>query len=341
MQNETWQQLFALETRDAVYSWHKKLFNRDLNARRIAEITSAAKQAREFFRNAEAANNSVRPLLGFYGVASLSRAGLLLLKPGTGEADLVAGHGLSTYRWKSVLDGEISNGLAALGTLQVETCSGLFTDFIKGTENQICIHVNSSAVDWRICYDTPTIGSKVSLNDLLSRLPDLARYLPPDSPRNCAQINSMKYSEEHGFSAEITSTQFIPFSEKFISQGYSISPGKDLTNLQAEHKKFSEKTPQFIHTYTQKTFGTIPGLHISSPFEGGENYSQLSMTYMLSYFLGMLTRYFPTQWIALANGAKGDQIWPALNAAQKYVELSFPELMLELILDRLDQKNST
>ena len=67
-------------------------------------------------------------------------------------------------------------------------------------------------------------------------------------------------------------------------------------------------------------------------------FSQLAITYMLSYFLGMLTRYFPTHWIALHSGAKGDALWPTIHAAQKYVELAFPELTIELIHDILNER---
>jgi hypothetical protein len=59
MRHDTWQKLIALESRDAIAKWHQEITGRELSARRAKEITSAAKQAREFFRNATAADNSV------------------------------------------------------------------------------------------------------------------------------------------------------------------------------------------------------------------------------------------------------------------------------------------
>ncbi|WP_234191874.1 YaaC family protein [Pseudacidovorax sp. NFM-22] len=88
MNGDIWQKLLQLETSDSVGLWHHKLFGRHLNQRRILEITSAARQAREFFRNAANSNSSVRPVLTFYGVASLSRALVLLFKPDMGETSL-------------------------------------------------------------------------------------------------------------------------------------------------------------------------------------------------------------------------------------------------------------
>jgi hypothetical protein len=52
---------------------------------------------------------------------------------------------------------------------------------------------------------------------------------------------------------------------------------------------------------------------------------------MLSYILGMLALYFPTHWSALMSGERGDAIWPNINAAQRYVEVAAPELVLEVI----------
>lgn len=74
MDKEIWQQLLSLEDRDVTQQWFSKLHGRKLNVRRAKEINAAAKQAREYFRNASNSNYSVRPLLTYYGVASLSRA---------------------------------------------------------------------------------------------------------------------------------------------------------------------------------------------------------------------------------------------------------------------------
>jgi YaaC-like Protein len=127
MQHETWQQLLSFESRDLVSMWFKRIHGRDLNARRAKEITAAAKQAREFFRNSHAADNSVKPLLTFYGVASLARALTLILKRDGGEEGLTKGHGLETIDWSNQLSGDLSVGLAALNGLKIRTCSGLFS----------------------------------------------------------------------------------------------------------------------------------------------------------------------------------------------------------------------
>ncbi len=63
--NEVWQQMLSLESRDVTTQWFAQIHSRELNARRAKEINAAAKQAREYFRNAGEAAYSIRPLLTF------------------------------------------------------------------------------------------------------------------------------------------------------------------------------------------------------------------------------------------------------------------------------------
>ena len=60
----------------------------------------------------------------------------------------------------------------------------------------------------------------------------------------------------------------------------------------------------------------------------------------------MLVRYFPTQWMSIIQGDKGDMLWPTINRCQHLVENTFPELVIEMINDILDNgleldKNNT
>ena len=133
MNQEIWQQLLSLENRDVTQQRFERIHSRELNARRAREINAAAKQACEYFRNANNANYSVRPLLTFYGVACLSRALLLLLKVDGGEEGLTASHGLETVGWGDVMSGDTAAGLAKLGELRIRRRAGLFSDFVTHT----------------------------------------------------------------------------------------------------------------------------------------------------------------------------------------------------------------
>lgn len=336
MQNSTWQKLLFLESHDSVIAWHKQAFSRTLNARRAKEITSAARQAREFFRNSAESNVSVKPLLTFYGVASLSRSVALLLNPQGGESGLTQGHGITTVEWPKTLSGEIPSGLAALGELKIKTCKGLFSDILQQTNNTICIHINSSKVEWRIPYDIPDLGDELTFDDLMLRLPDLnSEHKRSSQTALYAPAGSLSYDLDNGFKAQVTSDNFLELIDIYRSHGYQITQDTHSYNLSCDANNFQKNPPQLIHSYLNKVFTTIPDLHITKPLKSGSCYSQIAITYMLSYFLGMLSRYYPTHWTSLFSGEKGDGRWPEIYLTQKYIDLCFPELILEFLDDSL------
>ncbi len=338
MDQEIWHQLLPLESRDITKKWFSIIHGRELNTRRTKEINAAAKQAREYFRNASKADYSVRPLLTFYGVASLSRSFLLLLKRDGGEEKLTEGHGLSTVDWGSILSGDSSKGLKSLLKLKVQTCSGLFSDFARETNNRISIHVSSSSVDWRLNYDIPELGKQLSLGDLFSRIPDLFRdYSTVSSDIRYARINELICDRENGFRAKVRSDNFYRFMVTYLNMGYTIDLQDQWSIVTASADMFTQKIPLFVHSYIHKTFGSIPTLYIADPFNGNFAYSQLCITYIVAYYLGMLVRYYPTHWISLIHGDKGDALWPTVNRAQQFVENTFPELVVEMISDILKE----
>lgn len=336
MDKQVWQDLLALESRDIVTQWFEKLHHRQLNERRSIEITMAARQAREYFRNASNADYSVRPLLTFYGVASLSRSATLLFTKNTGEATLKPGHGLDTVGWSSELLGEIRGGLKNVGRLKIRKSAGLFDDFIQSTRNRLPVHINGEKVDWRIDFDTPKVGSEICLLDILRRLPDLSReHKVTNEEVLYAYVNEMKSEDGSTVQIAATSDQAERLSDLFHRAGYSVSIDKRNMSFVIPEAVLSRIPVQLFHTYLNKAFGKIPNLHIVVPVESGERYSQLAFTYMLGFILGMLVRYYPTQWGSLIGGGKGDLLWPTINRAQQIVEETFPELIYEVIHDAM------
>jgi len=336
MDKQVWQDLLALESRDIVSQWFEKIHHRQLNARRSIEITMAARQAREYFRNASTADYSVRPLLTFYGVASLSRSVTLLFTKNTGEVALKPGHGLDTVGWASELLGELRDGLKNVGNLKVQISAGLFDDFIQSTHNRLPVHINGEKVDWRIDYHPPKSGTEISLLDILRRLPDLSReHKVTNEEVLYAYVNEMKSEDGSTVQIVATSDQAERLSHLFQRHGYNVSVDDRKMTFVIPEMLLSRIPFQLFHTYLDKAFGKIPNLHIAVPIESGERYSQLSFTYMLGFILGMLVRYYPTQWGSLIGGAKGDLLWPTINRAQQIVEETFPELINELINDVL------
>jgi hypothetical protein len=146
----------------------------------------------------------------------------------------------------------------------------------------------------------------------------------------------MAYSSEDGLKATVDRSQFENIIDSYTMAGFKVAlSGHAGSEVTCDTATMQSAAPQFMHTFINKQFGAIPGLHIVDPLPNGARYSQLAITYIVSFMLGMLARYFPTHWISLASGEKGDGLWPTINAAQRYVDQAFPELVVEFVEDLL------
>ena len=335
---EVKQQLLQLENRDVVKKGFKKIHNRELRTLRAKEINAAAKQSAEYFRNAENASYSVRPLLTYYGVYTLSRALVLLFKSQGGENTLKEGHGLGTDNWSHILVGEdASSHLRDIGKLRVKSSKGLFSELVKETKNHITIHVNTTGIDWGISYKIPETGLVFTLDELISRIPDLQPDLKElGIEEKFLRVNGLSYNEENGFSCDVYGNNENVLSS-YKGHGFQCASKGNGSNITCTSEQLKNFVPQFLHKYVQKDFGTIPSLYLLAPFEDNMRLSEIAVVFLMSYYLGMLVRYYPTHWISLVQGDNGDEYWPVLNRAQNYVLQVFPELCMELINDRLAQ----
>lgn len=335
---EVKQQLLQLENRDIVKKWFKKIHNRELSTSRAKEINAAAKQSAEFFRNAENASYSVRPLLTYYGVYALSRALVLLFKVQGGENTLKEGHGLGTDGWSNILvGGDACTHLAEIGKLRVKASKGLFYDLLCETGNRITIHINSAGIDWGIGYDVPEPGFQFTLDDVLARIPDLQPDLKElGIAENYIRVNELTYSEANGFSCDVYGNNEEVLS-MYKRNGFKCMSKGNGFKITYTSEQINNYVPQFLHKYVQKDFGTIPSLYLVAPFEENMRLSEIAVVFLMSYYLGMLVRYYPTHWISLIQGDNGDGYWPVLNRAQNYVMQVFPELCMELIQERLSR----
>src|SRR5688500_8909978 len=128
--DKTWNELLDFETRDLVERFVKKKFGREPSARKIQQITSNFIQGREYFKSAEAASITVRPLLQYYGVMALSKGLILCLNYSLTEDHLKGSHGLEVKNWKEVISSrEFEN-------LEISFGEGTFSELIKETENR-------------------------------------------------------------------------------------------------------------------------------------------------------------------------------------------------------------
>ncbi|SBW13921.1 hypothetical protein BR10RB9215_C10737 [Brucella sp. 10RB9215] len=338
MNSETWQNLLHLESRDIVSNWFEKIHNRKLSARRAKEIISSARQGREYFRSASTASFAVRPLLAFYGVASLCRSLTLLHRWDAGEEGLKQGHGLETVAWSATLSGDLHLALASIYKLRIRTCGGLFSDLVTVTNSRTVWHVYDRAVPMPVDNKKQKLGQELCFLDILERLPDIGNTVSGGGNQKWIRLDDFIYSSEFGAEISVHGTPDHPVCIEYADAGFDLSKRNDpynssaeITVLKADENLFRKYLPQLIDTRVIRTMGGQPSPHLVSKFPQGSWFSQISITYMVSFIIGMLARYFPTHWSALMGGEKGDAIWPQINAAQMYIETALPELILEIV----------
>lgn len=100
-----WKSIALFESHDYVDRWYRKAHGRSASATKVGQINASFAHGREYFRNAERSDLSVKPLLLYYGVLSCSRGVILANHPQKKEESLKPRHGLETVDWRHSLGG--------------------------------------------------------------------------------------------------------------------------------------------------------------------------------------------------------------------------------------------
>ena len=297
----TWYALREFETRDITSRSYGIRHQRDLSASKAREISSNFVQAREYFRNASEADFTVRPLLLYYGVTSLSRGLTLFLDPEKRETSLKNGHGLQVCNWGP----ELSRGLTEIRNLRVRLTRGLLHDLLAATDNKFYFRHNSSRVNLSLGGRMPARESEFTLREIVARIPQVADQYNvwTDRPMAYAILNSIDLDRE---------TVLYKFS---VSGG---NPDHIDSVFPIEH--YPDRSVRVIGNRVEVECGSSDGTFLSQRYNildighivlFGPLYSNLYVTplaacFIVSFILGMMCRYYPTSWIRLSRTEKGD-----------------------------------
>ena len=131
MKDIRWQSLSRFESYDFVSRWYQKAHQRKPNAAKVSQINACFIQGREYFSNAASSAMSVKPLLLYYGVLSLSRGVILANNPNKKEESLKKSHGLEQGNWQGTLKGGIKDVLE----LQIRSTDGTFSELVEVCHN--------------------------------------------------------------------------------------------------------------------------------------------------------------------------------------------------------------
>jgi hypothetical protein len=340
MDRNIWNSLAHFQAHDLIQRAFKDKHSRELNAERAWEINACFIQGEEYFRNATLAAESVRPLLLFYGVSSLSRGIILFGDASAREVNLKASHGLGAKDWKRIL----STSESVLN-LAVEVQSGIFSDLVRVTDPDQ-VHPFPTLDGGLVFQTVPDArslkeGQVLTFADVLSRIQKLSEpYKRVTGDRPNFRFGMVVYTESaflvhllHDPVGGVTSSDEVRRLYRVpdeISIGLCPSAGGITLPNFAYRVDMSQGHQSIPLPVTEPVEGSDL-CALEMPWPSSIYVSPLCRCYLTAYFLGMLVRYFPSRWMALIGSRKGDMSLPLLRAAIGYVEDEFPKLALNFL----------
>lgn len=322
--NEWWRILSNYESSDLVKVRFKAMHGRALNTSKASEICASITQARGYMESANGAGRNVRPLLIYYGVLGLARGLTLFLSKSLREAGLAQAHGLSVSGWSEALTRECGS----IGDLKIKlNANGTLQQLIEETEHRAFLRNNSSKPNFVIGYAVPSADTEVSLADILARIPEIrpsySRWLPDSReivafwPQNDRTDGKSWLRVDHPYTAEDVHAVM----------------GNAVHELKTEGSVISILVPGDYGPYMSDTGGlwSVGNVVAMTPFPGGIQLSKIVITFMAAYGLGMLARYYPSQWTAILGNQRHTIALPTLLATMDYIADELPRMIVEFL----------
>lgn len=339
MDRKLWEPLRRFESRDYVTRYYHVQHGRTLNAQRAHEIGSCFTQGQEYFSSASIASDAVKPLLLYYGMASLCRGVILLKNSRKKEESLIPGHGLIRVDWPATLH----DGISSILDLKVQSTNGTFPEFVEAVGNgqsYSWLHQDGRAGGFKKDFGTPAFlqdDSRITLGDLLSRVPDLAaEYEIATGGWGNTDFGWVLALEEslrvHFFPTDKVDVLTAVKSYRFPATAvFSNAPNPRIpqipsfcVEIPAAGEKRKRVAPMAVNQ--DSSLGWLV-----RPLPNGDNLIEIHMMFIEAFIYGMLSRYFPSKWMSLQRGGKGDIARSLILAAVERVERQFPKLLRDQI----------
>ena len=342
MKDPHWKGLTLFESHDYVLRWHEKAHGKTPSAAKVKQINACFNQARQYFSNAATADLSVRPLLLYYGVLSFGRGVILANNPNKNEESLKQRHGLETVDWQHTLSGGIKNILE----LQIRATGGTFPELVETCWNLVTMRkflgpTNTMGSDGHNLGEIRFASDKtcLTLDDLVARLPQLGVYQVVTGRPAKVFIGCRIASHPPGthFAFPLIGIPpelkvLVDGEKVMIGSSNQVSPGlrqsddagDTLIFVHDNHADYEKAKALFpVSYYSEGEF-----MSVILDFPNGDRMTDFFKFYLISYYLGMLARYFPSVWISLLRNERGDFAQPILLAAVEAIETDYPEHVL-------------
>ena len=286
---------------------------------------------------------SVKPLLLYYGALSLARGVILANNPNKKEESLKKSHGLEASDWQSTLNGGIKDVLE----LQIRSTGGTFSELVEVCHNSKTMHMFAGVTD-ELVSNRHTLGditfvkdqSTLTLDDLISRSLHTAGMYEAITGRPRRMFTGCRIVSHPPGTHFAFPLVGIPSELKKLNDGKNVIIGS--SNQIAPRLMQSDDAGDsliFVHhdraTYEfAKTlfpvshYGSGEFMLVFLDFPNGDKMTEFAKLYLISYCLGMLSRYFPSIWMGLLRNEKGDFAQPLLVGAVEAIESDFAQNVL-------------
>ena len=286
---------------------------------------------------------STKPLLLYYGALSLSRGVILANNPNKKEESLKKSHGLEASDWQSTLKGGIKDVLE----LQIRSTDGTFRELVEVCNNLKTMYkfagpTNEMVSDGHHLGDIgfTTDQSLLTLDDLISRLLQTAGMYEEITGRPRKMFTGCRIASHPPGTHFAFPLVGIPSELKRLHDGKNViigssnqvapglmqsnDAGDSLIFVHQDHATYELAKKLFPVSH----YGSGEYMSVILDFPNEDKMTEFFKLYLVSYCLGMLSRYYPSIWMALLRNERGDFAQPLLVRAVEAIESDFPENVL-------------
>lgn len=324
--NKSWAELRQFQSSELVKNRFGNRHGRSLSSTKANQIVSAISHGREYFESASSASMTVKPLLLYYGVISLSKGLVLFLDAQKNEEAIAPSHGLETKNWQQTL----STGWDNIQELSIKpTQRGMFRELISATQNQFFGRKGSSGLNWWATYPVcqQLENYEFRFENICQTIPEVRdetnAWLNKSYP--CAQFESLRDADAH--IRDWHFSQCINFEKLFSN---TPPDNLELNNRNGKVSLRKEELPFLVQQYQGCCFEGIGEVWCVPNLPGDTKLNMPALFYLISYVLGMLVRYFPTQWSSLEYG-KGNSVAPLIHRLTEMIESIYPTIVVDYL----------
>lgn len=319
--NNVWHFLREFESKDLVKRYIKNRFGYYISTEKAIEINSAFKQGRSYFESTLNADITVKPLLQYYGIVSLSRGLILILKRESREDNMKPSHGLKFKNW---------NEVATKGKLEdliIKTTNGTFNELILATNNKSYFRIDTNQINGKVDFFKQE-RFEFSLNELSFSFPDLKQsvesWLGYDIPTSLL-IKKSNINDEKSL-IEIHGKDYLDklFPDELF-KNKTITHNKNKTSIVYEGNGIPHLSQKWEEVFPVGSVYVIP------IFKNYVFMNDISKMYAISFIFGTISRYYPTMWNNICSGIKNDSIMPFVVNSLEFLQRNFPQIVIDFI----------